>query len=247
VNHEEYLALQRVEREHWFYKGKRDLTRYWISKAYGQLSAQDVILDAGAGTGEFVREMNELSNGYKVVGVEYAAEGRRIARELNHTELLEGSILALPLADDSVSVAVALDVLEHVENDALALAELLRVTKPGGVVIINVPAFQSLWSDWDVVLEHRRRYTRAMLDRLLTNETRRATTVHIAYINSVEFLPILAYRMVSKVIRPKSRAEDKVPGAIMNGLLYSLFVKPAEWSWFKPPFGVSLFAVLRKK
>ena len=59
--------------------------------------------------------------------------------------------LDLPVETNTTSVSCALDVLEHVEDDKKALSELIiRVTKPGGIIVINVPAFMFLWSDWDV-------------------------------------------------------------------------------------------------
>jgi SAM-dependent methyltransferase len=246
VNHDEYLALQKVEREHWFYRGKRDLTRWWIERELGKVGPHDTVLDAGAGTGEFVRELLATNQPPKVIGVEYAAEGRRIAKELNGIELLEGSILALPLESSSVRVAVALDVLEHVENDSLALSELIRVVQPGGLVIVNVPAFQLLWSDWDVVLGHYRRYSMEMFKTLIEGQ-RTVNVRYLSYVNVFAFPLILMYRAVARILKPKKRAEDQIPGPVLNSLLYSLFVTPAKWSWFKPPFGVSLFCVLKKE
>src|SRR5580692_4075020 len=130
---EEYDALEKVEREHWFYKGKRVLTEYWIDRE-ATLSPGNTIVDCGAGTGELVSELKLRyePQGISVIGIEYVEEARRLARERKGTELLEGSILDLPLKDATSQVTIALDVLEHVEDDKLAFSEMLRVTKPGG-------------------------------------------------------------------------------------------------------------------
>jgi hypothetical protein len=71
---------------------------------------------------------------------------------------------------------------------------------------------------------------------------------HCAYVNSAAFLPILAYRWVrSKLSQPGGqRLEDKVPAAALNRILHALFVVPARWAWFSPPFGVSIFCVAQK-
>jgi len=184
-----------------------------------------------------------------VIGIEYSTEARAYAHEANGLELTPGSILELPLADNAVLVACALDVLEHVEDDARGLSELVRVTKPGGIIIINVPAFKLLWSDWDVSLGHYRRYTLGMMRELLQPHLAQHSIeiVELKYINSVAFPLILAYRMFRKVVPSKSRAEDKVPSPAINSALYNLLVAPAKWRWFKAPFGVSVFAVLRKR
>lgn len=246
----EYEALEKVEREHWFYKGKRLLVRWWIERA-AKLAPGDRIVDAGAGTGELVRELSGIyeRRGISVVGIEYSEEGRRLAHERKGTELLDGSILDLPLQDSSCAVMIALDVLEHVEDDARAFSEMLRVTKPGGLIIINVPAFMSLWSDWDISLGHFRRYTKQMFKTRVTRESDPSPfeILFFDHTNVFAFPAIWLYRKLAHIIKIQSRAEDKIPSPRLNALLMKLFVGPSKALWFHPPFGVSLFVVLRKK
>jgi SAM-dependent methyltransferase len=245
---QEYDALERVEREHWFYKGKRQLVRWWIDRA-ANLKSGDRVLDAGAGTGELVRELGGAYShrGINVVGIEYSDEGRRLAHERKGTDLLAGSILDLPLLDQTCAVSIALDVLEHVEDDARALSELLRVTQSGGIVIINVPAFMSLWSDWDVSLGHFRRYRKREMQLLIDRHKRDADVLYFDYINAFAFPAIYLYRKIAKLLKFKSRAEDQIPSERVNKLMMDLFVEPAKQMWFHPPFGVSLWIVLKKK
>jgi ubiquinone/menaquinone biosynthesis C-methylase UbiE len=248
VQIEEFDALEKVEREHWFYKGKRLLVRHWIERAV-KFTSGGVIVDAGAGTGELVRELRGIyePGGVSVIGIEFAEEPRRLAMERKATELIAGSILDLPLEDNTSRVTIALDVLEHVENDRLAFSELLRVTSSGGIIIINVPAFMSLWSDWDVSLGHFRRYTRRTLREVIEPHRSNIDLLYFDYANSVAFLPILTIRKLSRMFRLKSRLEDRIPSPRMNRILLNLFVAPSKKRWFHPPFGSSLFCVLRKK
>jgi ubiquinone/menaquinone biosynthesis C-methylase UbiE len=249
VKKEELLSLQRVEEEHWFYKGKRELVFHWLKETgYGRNSDLKV-LDAGAGTGILVRELRKLFGEDRILGVEYSDDAREIAQEAYGLNLQAGSILELPLADQEVNVAIALDVLEHVERDDVALSELLRVTKPRGHLILNVPAMPSLWSDWDVSLGHFRRYTMATFKTLLGPGMQRNefSIVYIGYINALAFPLIYAYRTFRKIVPTETRAEDKVPGPLLNKLLKASFVEPAKQPWFKAPFGVSIFCVIRKK
>jgi ubiquinone/menaquinone biosynthesis C-methylase UbiE len=245
---EEYDALEKVEHEHWFYKGKRMLVRHWIERA-AKLASGDIIVDAGAGTGELVRELRSIydSRGVSVIGIEFAEEPRRLALERKETELLAGSILDLPVKDGTSKVTIALDVLEHVEDDKLAFSELLRVTAKDGIIIINVPAFMSLWSDWDVSLGHFRRYSKRMLLDVITPHSAKFEMLHFDYANAFAFLPILTVRKLTKLFRLQSRLEDQIPSPRMNNILMNLFVTPSKKRWFHPPFGSSLFCVLRKK
>ena len=224
------------------------LVRWWIERAV-KLAVGDQILDAGAGNGELVRELNaEYSpRGMNILGIEYSEEGRRLAHERKGTTLLAGSILDLPLLDETCAVSIALDVLEHVEDDAKAFSELLRVTRPGGIVIINVPAFMSLWSDWDVSLGHFRRYRKREMQLLMGQHQREIDVLYFDYINAFAFPAIYLYRKVAKVLKLKSRAEDQIPSERINNLMLDLFIEPAKKRWFHPPFGVSLFVVLKKK
>ncbi len=245
---EEYDALERVEREHWFYRGKRILVRHWIERA-ATLMAGDRIVDCGAGTGELVRELRGIyePRGIVVIGIEYAEEARRLALERKGTQLLAGSILDLPLRDASSQVTIALDVLEHVEDDRLAAQELLRITAPGGIILINVPAFMTLWSEWDLSLGHFRRYTKQLMSDLLLPYRHEFELLHFEYLNSFAFLPILAARKVARILPLRSRMEDRIPAPRMNKMLLDLFVKPSQKPWFHPPFGSSLFCVLKKR
>jgi ubiquinone/menaquinone biosynthesis C-methylase UbiE len=245
---EEYNALEKVEREHWFYKGKRVLVEYWIDRA-AQLSSGDSIADCGAGTGELVMELKGRYDprGISVIGIEYVEEARRLAKERKGIDLLEGSILELPLNDATSQVTIALDVLEHVENDVLAFSELLRITKPGGIIIVNVPAFMSLWSDWDVSLGHFRRYSKSMLRAVLASHAQEFQILYFDYANAFAFLPILTLRKLSRLFKTKSRFEDRIPSPGMNQILLDIFVGQSKAAWFHAPFGSSLFCVLRKR
>jgi SAM-dependent methyltransferase len=241
MNPAEFTALAKVEREHWFYRGKRDLVRHW-ARALTQLRATDIFVDVGAGTGQLLAEFGSVCT---AVGVEPHPQALQIASDAP-VRLIQGSITALPVASGCAALVTALDVLEHVDDDAQGFAELLRVTRPGGFIFIQVPAFQLLWSDWDESLGHRRRYTRRALLQVVSRFNVRVQ--RCVYINSVAFLPVLAYRWLRTRVGGNGgrRLEDEVPAAAINWMLHKLFVVPACWSWLSPPFGVSIFCVVQK-
>jgi SAM-dependent methyltransferase len=237
---EEFAALARVEREHWFYRGKRDLVRYWIGRV-APLQPDDLLVDIGAGTGQLI---SEVASTCRAVGIEAHPQGLAIAATRT-VRLVQASIEAVPIASGTAAVITALDVIEHVEDDAAALAELHRIARPGGLVILHVPAFPLLWSDWDVSLGHKRRYTRPALLDLVRRSPLQVR--HCAYVNTAAFLPILAVRALRARfgIGGSQRLEDAVPAAALNRLLHWAYVAPARYRW-SPPFGVSILCILRK-
>ena len=240
MNPAEFGALANVERHHWFYHGKREIVRHWV-RALVSLRPEDVLVDVGAGTGQLVLEFSDTCN---AIGVEPHPHGVAIAGR-KAICLLQGSVTALPVASDAATVVTALDVLEHVEDDAGALAELVRITRPGGIIIIHVPAFQLLWSDWDESLGHKRRYTKPSLLALVNRADLRVQ--RCTYVNTVAFGPVLGYRWVRTWLGARRRLEDRVPSAWLNRILFTLFVAPACWRWLSPPFGISILCIVQKQ
>lgn len=152
------LQTHRAEDRHWWYQGRRCVLERAIARL--GLPAQASILDAGCGSG---RNMVELAQHGVVTGVELSGTSVQLAREREAGEVLEGSVMDMPLDEDSFDLTVSLDVIEHLEDDVGALRELRRVTKPGGALLVTVPAYQWLWSGHDEINHHHRRYNRRTL------------------------------------------------------------------------------------
>jgi ubiquinone/menaquinone biosynthesis C-methylase UbiE len=246
MNPEEYTNLARIETKHWFYVGKREIVRHWIQR-FCPLKPEHVLADCGAGTGFFAVEISPKCN---VIAVDDYEDSLRLLRErLGEVRVRKGSCANLPLDSNSVDVLTALDVIEHVEDDRAATREFLRVVKPGGLVVITVPALMALWSDWDVTLRHFRRYTRRSLLSVVPEEFE---VLHLNYVN-VAVLPLVwgvrKFRALKQKFGGKveSRSEDSIPPEFLNRLLRWTFVKLACQRAIKFPAGVGLIAVLRKK
>ena len=238
---EEYHALDAVEAEHWFYAGKRAIARAWIERLR-PLRRDDLLVDVGAGTGRF---LEELGGHCRSVGIEPSPVALAIAGRRSGA-LVRGDALELPLASGVAAVVTALDVIEHLEDDRGAVAELARVTRPGGLLVLNVPASDALWSDWDVALGHRRRYRRRTLLAVFAGSG--LCVVHCAYANPWLYLPMLLYRRARTAAGSggSKRLEDRVPPRPLNRALYALFTASGSAPWFRPPFGSSLFVVARR-
>jgi SAM-dependent methyltransferase len=247
VDPREYEKLYRLDRDHWFYRGKRAIVRHWIGQ-YLPLKPDDVLIDAGTGTGTWPVEMSQVC---RVIGLDDHAESIALARpriEAVGGQVMQTTLDRVDLPDQTAAVATMLDVLEHLDDDRSALREMIRLVRPGGLIVVTVPALRWLWSDWDVTLHHRRRYHRPDLLGLVSQPE--VEVLRCAYINTAALLPILLVRLWRRFFPPRpgaERAEDRVPWGPVDALLYHLFVTPACWGWFRPPAGVSLLAALRVK
>ena len=152
------LQTHEVENDHWWYRGRRRVLDNVIASLELRPGAR--ILDAGCGSG---RNMVLLARYGQVTGVELSAASVAVAQRRGVGDVIEGSVDDLKFPDDSFDFAVSLDVLEHLDDDSAALDELRRVVRPGGQLLVTVPAYPRLWSSHDEVNHHHRRYTRTTL------------------------------------------------------------------------------------
>ena len=246
MNADEYANLDRVEADHWYYAGKREMARRWLARAR-PLAPTDRLLDCGAGTGRFALEMTGLCD---VTVLDDHEESLRLLR----SRFPEDRVISLagdrvPLPDGSLEYVTALDVLEHVPDDVAVVRGFHRLLKPGGVALVTVPASMALWSDWDVALHHFRRYSRGQLEALFPASE--WEIVHSNYTNVLAFPAVWLLRRWRGWFPPAGssggiRAEDKVPSPWANRLLRASFVRPAFWR-MPFPFGVSLVLVARRR
>ena len=239
----EYENLERVERLHWFYEGKRRIVRTWIARLR-PLAPADTLLDFGAGTGLFATEMARQCRALALDS--YPESLASLRRRLPTDQVLEPAADGrIPRADASVDCVTALDVLEHLAADGASVAEFRRVLRPGGLAVVTVPASMRLWSDWDVSLRHFRRYDRAGLAALFGPGWQ---VEHVAYVNSLAY-PIvwwLRRRRGDAAAASGPRAEDRVPPRWLNAVLCCQFVWQGTWRRCRLPFGVGLLLVARR-
>ena len=239
---EEYSKLSQIEKRHWFYSGKREIVRDWIWR-YKAKSKKLKLLDCGAGGGAFASEM---SVDLQVTAMDDHEESLGLLRaSLPPEAVVRGECTKIPFPDDSFDIVTALDVLEHISDDRTAVSEMIRVLKPGGLLVLTVPALMSLWSDWDVSLHHQRRYRKDNLLRLMDVSVIRH--IHAAYINVLAVPAIWLVRKARSLgLGVRVRAEDWVPPRALNAVLRFLFVFLGK-SQLRFPFGVGLLFVGMKK
>ena len=243
---EEYEKMRRIDADHWFYRGKRDIVRYWIER-FLDLQSGDLLIDGGMGTGTWAVEM---ASRCRVIGLDDHEESLTMAAprlEAAGGQAMLSGVNTVDLPSGTATVVTLLDVLEHIDDDAGALREMIRLVRPGGLIILTVPALQALWSDWDESLHHLRRYNKRSLLRVL--EQPGVRLLRCTYFNTALLLPIALvrwYRRLRPAVDGEERSEDRTPPALINRALHYLLVRPACSDFWPAPLGVSLLAVLRR-
>jgi ubiquinone/menaquinone biosynthesis C-methylase UbiE len=236
-----YDFLYNQELEHWWYKVRRKIIRDILVNA-GMWKGGLKILDAGCGTGA---QLLELTACGEVHGLDFAEKAVEYCHSRKLHNVQRGSICEIPFSNDTFDLVIALDVIEHVQDDNRALSELYRVLKPGGMVIIFVPAFMFLWSITDEVSHHFRRYTAKELGEKISKQN--LQVVRTSYFNTFLFFPILFIRWMVRLFRLPMKSEDGSPGKLVNGLFYRTFLcESALLKHMNFPFGVSAMMVARK-
>ncbi|MBC7253324.1 MAG: class I SAM-dependent methyltransferase [Actinobacteria bacterium] len=157
-----YAVMFEKEDEHWWFVGRRKVLGALLDGI--GLGDGCRILDVGCGTGG---NLPFLSLYGEVEGCDYSEEAVRFCRLRGHQRVMEASVYDLPYPDSSFDLVTCLDVIEHLRLDLPALLEMKRVLKPGGYLLLTLPGRPELYSDFDCLAGHLRRYTPGEARRLL--------------------------------------------------------------------------------
>lgn len=155
-----YIHLSEVEDRSWWFRSRNRLIEQTVRRFYPHVTSA---LEVGCGTGYTLGALRSALPGAQLTGTELFEEGLAIARQRwPRIRLLQADARALPFGSEFGLIS-AFDVLEHIDDDGLALSELWRVLKPGGGIILTVPQHRWLWSAADEYGHHERRYSRVEL------------------------------------------------------------------------------------
>ena len=246
MNKDFIAQYSHFENHHWWFIIRKKILLQALQKQLGGAKKLN-ILNVGAATGASSIWLRQFGN---VVSVEYDTTFFNYLQQQQFA-CVQASIEALPFADNSFDVVCAFDVIEHVENDSKALAELYRVCNTNGIISITVPAFNQLWSMHDVANGHKRRYTKNTFITLLSTLPN-YTIQYQTYFNSLLFLPIYIVRQLEKLYRKKgSIVASDFSYYNMHPILNRLFKKIFSMELFllkysKLGIGVSYLAIFSK-
>ena len=239
-----------LEEQHWWFASRRDAVYDLIASL--NLPPTAAILEIGCSGGPLMQRLRAA--GYSdVTGIDISGPAIELAqaRGVLNASLMDGA--ALEFTAGRFDIVIASDVLEHIENEAQALREWTRVLKPGGQLLVFVPAHAYLWSTHDVVNHHFRRYSRRGLVAALERAGLRPQ--RSSFWNAAMYLPTAALRLGRRLLSGPASPEKK-PGDTGDLRHFTGPVNRLLLQWVRAenfllrhvdlPLGVSVFALAQK-
>lgn len=246
---DEHKKLFELEETYWWFVGRRILIRRLL-EGFLPPAGNHAILDVGCGTG---KNLELLSAFGWTVGVEPAGAALELCRTRGLSRLVQADAQKLPFADGSFDLATAFEVLEHILDDRGAIAECHRILKPGGMLVLTVPAYMFLWGEHDEALDHYRRYSGGQLRRRLAEAG--FAPLRLGFCITFLFLPILGFRWIQRLVRwlglrpagaPKT-AHIEMPQPISKFFVWLLKIEAWIIRYCDFPFGVTILCLAKKR
>jgi len=238
----EYTRLAEFEDTYWWHIGRGHIIAEQLARFLGERTGTQ-ILNVGSGTGGTVPLLERFGS---VLNVDVAEEAVEACRRRGIRNVMKVEGIHLPFHEELFDLVTALDVLEHIENDAEALTEWHRLLKPDGKLLLTVPAYQWLWSEHDESLHHYRRYTASSLHGLLNRVGFRI--IKKTYAICFSFPLIVGYRLLRSVLpwRRSCPSYVIVPRPVNSFLVALLSLEARLLRFLNIPFGTSVLMIAEK-
>ena len=233
-----YEQMAELDQRHWWYRARRQVLADLIRRTVRPpLNAK--LLEIGCGTGHNLAMLGRFG---EVDALELDDEARLVAEQRLAKSVMNSPLPELAgVPEKHYDLIAALDVVEHIDDDVAALASIAKRLKPGGKLLVTVPAHQWMWSAHDVVNHHKRRYSMRALKALFAGSPLKLEA--IGYFNSLLFPLAMAERLSSR-IRGKDDANLSLPPKALNATLEAVFAAERYLVGRLPlPPGLSLFAI----
>ncbi len=242
MNNHELQKLNELEKYYWWHVGRSKILETFLEKM--SLPKDAKILDVGCGTGETTKFLTSFG---QVWGVDISCRALDFCRRQGLENLEQCGACNLPFEKHWADLVAMLDIVEHVEDDQLALKEAYRVLDKGGWLLVTVPALKYLWSDHDEALDHKRRYSKRELEEKIENAG--FYIERLSYAVSFLALPIIVYRAVQKIFVQSAYPKTSyviLPMWLNTFFVFLLKIEAKLLKYVDLPFGVSLVCLARK-
>jgi len=242
MNIEMYRIFFNIQKQHWWFVTKKGIILDAIA-GHVQLQKDNTVLDIGCGSGLMLNALDELAN---TSGMDMSNEAIQFSKEIFKGSIKQGSLPDnVPFTNESFDLITALDVIEHIDEDIKSLEAIRYLLKPSGKAIITVPAYMFLWSSFDEMNEHKRRYTLPELRQKLISAGFQIEK--ISYFNTLLFPLVYIVRKLNNLIGRDGASDVDMPSKPMNYALRNTFgLEKFLLRVCNLPFGVSIIAIVRK-
>ena len=237
-----YRTFFEIQRSHWWFVTKKKIILDMIDRNMSK-HEKIRILDIGCGSGLMLTALQEVGETF---GMDMSDEAINFSKEIFNGPVKKGLLPdQVPYDENFFNLITALDVIEHVDDDVDALKALrARLTKDGKAVI-TVPAYMFLWSAFDEMNQHKRRYTLAELRTKLLQSG--FTIKKISYYNTFLFPVVYVVRMLNNILGRDGESDMEMPSKPLNFILAKIFgLEKYLLRFINLPFGVSVLAVVSK-
>jgi SAM-dependent methyltransferase len=238
-----YAELYQVENTHWWHLHKRKL----IHKLIKNFAKKGSVLDIGSGTGKILEELKKQK--WDIAGIDAEKEAKIWSEKRGiPTQLVDINKQPLPYKNHYFDLVLCLDLLEHVRQDQKIIDKISKILKPNGTLIVSVPAYPSLFSYWDKMLGHYRRYSKKQLTSLFNQTDWELKFISHAFM--LNLLPVILVRQFKKHNKNQSVSDfQTTPLKFISQPLLKLNASFEEFCIpnISLPFGLSIVAVITNK
>ena len=238
-----YKTFFELEDKHWWFISRREIVLELVGR-FLKKEDNNEILDIGCGTGIILKYLQQF-------GMVYGLDSSPIAvkysnMRVNGAVKLGSLTDSVPFSENQFDLVMLLDVIEHIDDDEIALRKAYDLLKEKGIIICTVPAYKFLWSGHDDAQQHKRRYIRSELKTKIINAG--FEIKKLSYYNTFLLLPIVLIRLIQNLTSKKEPSlNDYIPPEPLNGLLEFIFSSEKHFlRKMNFPFGVSIVAVAEK-
>lgn len=236
-----YQKIHKLEKDYWWYVSRRELIKQLLPQ-----KPNLKILDIGCGAGKLLEELKSYG---QVYGIDSSSQAVKFCKQrgLKHIYINKFPQVPKSILKKKFDVITCLDVIEHIEDDTKAIKTITNLLVPGGRLILTVPAYPWLFSYWDTMSGHYRRYSQHQLLNLI-NKSKLALT-KITYLYSFLIPIAIPFRVIRhQFFKHKPPPSDLIKlHPLINKFLFSLaIIEQRIRSHVKLPFGLSLLCIAEK-